>query len=127
MKLLTSILLWVSTLLVAALHAFAGIMKFMPVTDPAQLEMMASMGMTPDLGYILGVLELSILVLFLVPRTSTVGFVLMVGYMGGILATMITHAQDATIMYAVFALLTVSGYLRNPELRTRLLGKKVLA
>ncbi len=127
MKLFTSILMWVSTLLVAALHAFACVSKFMPVTDPAQLEMMASMGMTPTLSHILGVVELTTLVLFLIPRTSTVGFVLMVGYMGGVLATMLTHAQDATIIYVIFALLTVSGYLRNPELSARLLGKKISA
>lgn len=119
--------MWVSTLLIAALHAFAGIMKFMPVTDPAQQAMMASMGMTPNLDHALGVLELTILVLFLIPRTSTVGFVLMVGYMGGVLATMLTHGLDASFIYVIFAVLTLSGYLRNPELSARLLGKKISA
>ncbi len=116
---------WVCALLVAALHIFAGIMKFMPVTDPAQMAMMESMGMTPGLKYILGIVELVTVVLFLIPRTATVGFVLMVGYMGGVLAAMLTHNLDASFIYIVFALLTVSGYFRNPELTARLMGRKI--
>ena len=82
--------------------------------------MMQSMGMTPNFVYTLGVMELVIAVLFLIPRTSTVGFVLMVGYFGGVLATLLTHGQDATFIYIVLALLTVSGYFRNPELLQRI-------
>ena len=47
------------------------------------------------------------------------GFVLMVGYLGGVLATLLTHGQDPTMIYVAFVLLTISGYFRNPELLGR--------
>lgn len=118
-----SIIGWTCAILVSALNLFAGVMKYVPVTDPAQLEMMKSMGMTPELAHILGVIEIASTILFLIPRTSTVGFVLLVGYTSGILATLLTHGQDATIIYVVLALLTVSAYFRNPELLSRLKRK----
>ena len=78
----------------------------------------------------LGILELFIVLLFVVPRTSTVGFVLMVGYMGGALATNLTHGfsnMDAIPIYVSFLLLAVSAWFRNPELVSRLLKRPVLS
>jgi hypothetical protein len=76
----------------------------------------------------LGVLEIIIIVLFLIPRTSTVGFILMVGYLAGALATNLTHGftfAEAAPLYVLLLLLTISGYFRNPELVSRLMGKPV--
>ncbi len=117
----SSLVGWICTALVGALNIFAGVMKFMPV-DPAseQAKMMADMGMTPGLEHALGVIELTITLLYIIPRTSTVGFVLMVGYFGGVTATLLTHGQDATFAYVILAVLTVGAYFRNPELLTRL-------
>ena len=118
---LPSITGWTCAILVSALNLFAGIMKFVPVeTGSPQDLMMQQMGMTGGLIHVLGVIEIASVILFLIPRTSTVGFVLMVGYMGGVLATLLTHAQDATMIYVALALLTVSAYFRNPELLGRL-------
>lgn len=120
----SSIVGWVCALLVAAFNTFAGIMKFVPVapgTDAA--VMMERLGMTPGMMVPMAVLELAIVALFLVPRTSTVGFVLMIGYMGGALATNLTHGftnMEALPIYILFVLLAVSAWFRNPELTTRL-------
>lgn len=119
-----SIIGWIAAILVGALNIFAGIMKFVPV-DPSSPEaaVMQSMGMTPNLIHVLGVIELTSVVLFLIPRTSTIGFVLLVGYMSGALATVLTHAQDPTMLYVALALLTVSAYARSPELLKRARGQ----
>lgn len=126
MKLLGTIVGWVCALLVAALNLFAAVMKFVP-QDPASegAKFMLQLGITPQLAHVLGVLEFVIVALFLIPRTSTVGFVLMVGYLAGVLATLLTHAQDATPMYVALALVTVSAYFRNPELLWRAKGKSM--
>ncbi len=126
---LSSIVGWTCALLVAALNLFAAVMKFVPV-DPSSdsAAFMQKLGLTTDMEHVLGVLEFAIVVLFLIPRTSTVGFVLMIGYMGGILATMLTHgltSMDALMIYVAFALLTISAWFRNPELTARLLKKPV--
>ena len=120
---LTSIIGWTCTILVAALNIFAAVMKFVPVAPGSPQDVMMQQTGMNGLLHPLGVLELIIVVLFLVPRTSTVGFVLMVGYFGGVLATLLTHAQDPTMASVALLLIAISGWFRNRELTARLLGK----
>ncbi len=119
---------WICALLVAALNAFALVMKYVPVAPGSEAEaMLQKLGLTVNMQHVLGVVEGITLVLFLIPRTSTVGFVLMVGYMGGALATNLTHGfsnADVMPLYITFVLLTISAYFRNPELLSRLTKKK---
>lgn len=119
---------WICAILVAAFNLFAAIMKFVPVTPGSPADAMGQRLGVVGLEHQLGVLELIIIVLFLIPRTSTVGFVLMIGYMGGALATNLTHGftnMEALPIYISFILLTVSAYFRNPELLSRLLKRTV--
>jgi hypothetical protein len=118
----SSFIAWTCTLLVAAFNTFAGVMKFMPVTPDAE-AMMQKLGLTAGMEHALGVVELAIVVLYVWPRTSTVGFVLMVGYMAGALATNLTHGfsnMEALPIYITFVVMMISAYFRNPELLTRL-------
>ena len=119
---------WICAILVAAFNLFAAVMKFTPVVpDTEAYAMMERLGMN-GLMHQLGVLEFILVILFLIPRTSTIGFVLMVGYLGGALATNLTHGfgtADVMPMYITLLLLTVSAYFRNPELLSRVLGKSV--
>lgn len=127
MKMVVSIIGWTCTVLVAAFNIFAAVMKFMPVLpgSPAE-EMGQRLGLTMQFNHALGVLEFIIVALFLIPRTSTIGFVLMVGYMAGALATNLTHGfthMEALPIYISFVFLMISAYVRNPELLSRLLKK----
>ncbi len=125
-----SIIGWICSGLVAALTIFSGVMEFiMPMNDPEIVAYITILGLT-DLEYPLGAAKLVIAALFLYPRTSTVGFVLMVGYYGGALATNITHGvpmAEYAALVVVLALLTLSAYFRNPELLSRALGRPVPA
>lgn len=120
---LSSVIGWICIGLVAAFFLFSAVMKFMPVEGNADaIAMQQSLGIT---GFVqgLGVLQLIIFVLYVWPRTSTVGFVLMVGYMGGVLATNLTHGftqMEALPIYVTFAVMTLGAYLMNPELTKRL-------
>ncbi|OGJ61173.1 hypothetical protein A3C37_05345 [Candidatus Peribacteria bacterium RIFCSPHIGHO2_02_FULL_53_20] len=125
---LGTIIGWTCAILVAALNAFAAYSKFLPVVPGSPAEEYGKTLGTAGLERPLGVLEIIIVVLFLVPRTSTVGFVLMIGYMGGVLATMLTHGlshADSLMIYVALLLLTISAWFRNPELVARLRGKTV--
>lgn len=121
----SSIIGWICTVLVAALTIFSGIMEFiMPMDDPVTLAYITRLGIT-GLEYHLGAAKLVIAALYLFPRTSTVGFVLMVGYYGGALATNITHAVPVGEYFpllVVLVLLTIDAGLRKPELLARLKG-----
>lgn len=124
-----AILGWIPTILVAAFNTFAGISKFMTFPAGSDADIFSTnVGMKPIIHQ-LGVLELAIVVLFVVPRTSTVGFILMVGYMGGVLAANLTHGYtgfgDTIGIYITFAFLIWSAYFRNPELLSRLLKRQV--
>lgn len=119
---------WICALPVAAFNLFAAIMKFFPVEAGSQAEEFGRKLGTIGLERQLGVLELIIVALFLIPRTSTVGFVLMIGYMGGALATNLTHGfthVEALPIYIILVLLTISAWFRNPELTARLRKKPV--
>lgn len=120
---------WICTLLVAAFNTFAAVMKlFVPIEPGSAAEIMGQRLGTIGLERGLGVLELIIVVLYVWPRTSTVGFVLLVGYMGGSLATNLTHGfthMEALPIYITFAVMTLGAYFRNPELLTRLRTVKV--
>lgn len=125
---LNSIIGWICTILVSALTIFSGVMEFiMPMDNPETAAFVARLGIT-GMEYYLGAAKLIIAALYIWPRTSTVGFVLMVGYFGGVLATNMTHAipfAEYSMILVVLALLTVDAWFRKPELTARLLGKKI--
>ncbi len=126
---LNSVIGWICHGLVAAFTIFSGVMEF--IVDFSLPEMVAytdSLGIT-GMEYYIGAAKLAIVAVFLIPRTSTVGFVFMVGYFGGVLATHITHGMTSPAVnapiYVVFLLLTIGAWFRLPELTARLLGKKI--
>ena len=122
---LSNITGWVCAILVAAFTLMSAVMGVLLSGDPAAVEMGARLGIT-GMEYYLGLVKLIIVLLFLIPRTSTVGFVLIIGYYGGILATNITHGftfAETMPVYIAFILLTISAYGRNPELLSRIKGK----
>jgi hypothetical protein len=121
---------WICAILIAAFNLFAAVMKFVPVEPGSPGDVFATEVGMKGLEYQLGVVELIIVLLFVIPRTMTVGFILMVGYMAGILAANITHGfttMEVLPIYISLLLLAVVGWLRHPELTARLRGKVVQA
>ena len=68
----------------------------------------------------IAILELSLAVLYLLPRTSLLGTVLLTGYLGGATVTHIIGREPFAPPVVIGALLFTSAYLRYPELRSRL-------
>lgn len=125
----SSIVGWICVGLVSALTLFSAVMEFVPVTDPAMLAYIERIGVG-DIAYALGIAKFVLVALYIIPRTSTVGFVLLVSYYAGALATHITHGltfMENIMLVVVLAVMTVGAYFRNPELLTRLKGKPVVA
>ncbi|HLT90709.1 MAG TPA: DoxX family protein [Woeseiaceae bacterium] len=71
----------------------------MPVAE----ETMAELGWPPGYTLMLGVIELACIVLYLVPRTSVLGAVLMTGLLGGAMATHI-RAESALFTHTLFSI-----------------------
>lgn len=89
----------------------------MPVAE----EIMAQLGWPPGYAFAIGVLELTLVLLYLFPRTSVLGAILFMGLLGGAMATQI-RAESPLFSHVLFSLylgLVMWGglWLRDEKLR----------
>lgn len=89
----------------------------MPVAE----ETMAQLGWPAGYAFGIGVLELTLVVLYLIPRTSVLGAVLFMGLLGGAMATQIRAETPlySHILFSIYLGLFMWGglWLRDPKLR----------
>jgi hypothetical protein len=114
---------WTLTGLVGLfLIGVSGIPKFFDF--PGKADMMAKLQIPLNLLPTLGVIEISVAVLYLIPRTAFLGAVLATGYLGG---AMWTHLRvgDAWFFPIIVAVLMWLGLaLRHPVIIRLLLGQE---
>jgi uncharacterized membrane protein YphA (DoxX/SURF4 family) len=89
----------------------------MPITD----EIMTELGWPPGHVIWIGILELTLVLLYLYPRTSVLGAVLFMGLLGGAMATHV-RAESPLFSHQLFSIylgLFMWGglWLRDPALR----------
>ena len=89
----------------------------MPVAE----ETMAQLGWPAGYAFTIGIIELACLVLYLIPRTSMLGAVLMMALLGGAMATQIRAGSPlfTHILFSLYLGLFMWGglWLRDPRLR----------
>ena len=89
----------------------------MPIAE----ETMAQLGWPAGFAVMIGFIELGCLILYLIPRTSVLGAVLMMGLLGGAMATQIRAGSPlfSHILFSLYLGLFMWGglWLRNPKLR----------
>jgi hypothetical protein len=89
----------------------------MPVAE----ETMAALGWPAGYAFAIGLVELACLALYLVPRTSLLGAVLMTGLLGGAMATQIRVENPlfSHVLFSVYLGLFMWGglWLRDPRVR----------
>jgi hypothetical protein len=89
----------------------------MPIAE----ETMAQLGWPAGYALMIGFIELGCLVLYLIPRTSVLGAVLMMALLGGAMATQIRAGSPlfSHILFSLYLGLFMWGglWLRNPHLR----------
>jgi hypothetical protein len=112
-----NILGWVLAAIVAVLFIGSGVFKLSGAS--ATIEMTKVVGGAANLT-ILGILELFIATLFLVPRTGVVGALLMIAYMGGAMAVLFVSGKSIVPLIVIEILIWVTATLRFPELVQRL-------
>jgi len=91
------------------------------LTGSQQLtEGMAHLGLPDAMVRPLAILELSCVVLYLIPKTSVLGAILLAGYMGGAICTH-WRVGDVFVTQAALGVLVWLGlWLREPRLRALL-------
>ena len=108
----------VLTTLAALFLTFDTVLKVLKL-GPA-VEGTVSLGYPLDSVRVIGIVELVCLVLYLVPRTSVLGALLLTGYLGGAIATHVRIGNPlfTHILFPVYVALFVWGglFLRDPRL-----------
>jgi hypothetical protein len=88
---------------------------------PVAEETMAQLGWPPGYVLMIGIIELTCVVLYLIPRTSVLGAVLMMALLGGAMATQIRAGSPlfSHILFSIYLGLFMWGglWLRDPRVR----------
>jgi DoxX-like family len=88
---------------------------------PAVADSFRQLGYPVALAPVIGVLLLACLAVYLVPRTSVLGAILLTGYLGGAVATHVRVGNPlfSHVLFPVYVALVVWAglYLREPRLR----------
>ena len=103
--------------LVTFVFVATGVMKF---TGGEQNVQMAELVGGASTLHILGGLQIFFALLFWIPRTAVVGFLLMACYMAGAMATHLVIKESFVLQTGIETLIWVTGFVRFPELTQRL-------
>lgn len=99
--------------------AFDTVLKLLVLAPAVQAT--TALGYPAATVFWIGAIELFCLVLYLVPRTSVLGAILLVGYLGGAVATHVRVGNPllSHTFFPVYVALMLWGglYLREPRLR----------
>jgi hypothetical protein len=105
---------WVlSGLISLFLIAASGLPKFMDWEGKE--EMMGKMGWSTDVMLKIGIVEIALAVLFLVPRAAFIAAVLLTGYLGGAVATHVRVGDAFFFPIIVGVLVWIALGLRDPR------------
>jgi hypothetical protein len=114
-------MLWAGRILSALpvlMLLFSASMKF--VQTPPVAEGFAHLGYPMSVALGLGILEIACTLLYVIPRTSVLGAILLTGYLGGATATHL-RVGDPYFMPVLLGVLVWAGlYLRDARLRALL-------
>ena len=112
---------WSLAALVSLLFVGSSIGKITGNEDA--LKMAVQIGLDASTFKLLGILELSSAILFLIPRTGILGTLLLAAYMGGAIAVHSSHGISIVAPTVIEAFIWIAAIVRFPELKTRILGQ----
>jgi hypothetical protein len=111
---------WVLSGLSSAALLISGAFKFMPVSDPAMEESLRHIGWRADQLPSLGILEIAVVIVYLIPQTAVLGAILTAAYMGGAVATHVRVGDPFFAQVIIGVLFWLGLWLREPRLREML-------
>jgi hypothetical protein len=88
---------------------------------PMAVDGTAQLGYPADVVFPLGLIQIALLVLYVIPRTSALGAILWTGYLGGAVATHVRlgHPLFAEVLFPIYvaAFLWAGLWLRDERVR----------
>ena len=110
---------WVATAIAALMLTASATMKFLFVSGRMTKDLgegMAHLGIPESLVLTLAIIEITCVILYLIPRTTVLGAILITGYLGGAVCTHL-RVGDAVFGPLLPGILTWVGlYLRDPRI-----------
>lgn len=106
---------WVISVLPSLVFVMSAVMKFMG--GPEIAKGVEHLGLRTSMVLPLAVLEITCVLIYLIPPTAVLGAILMAGYVGG---TIITHwrmGEPVFVQIGLGVALWLGLYLREPRLR----------
>ena len=101
--------------LLSLLFAMSAVMKLKGGAEV--MEGMAHLGLPVSLILPLGILEISCIVIYLIPATSIVGAILLTGYIGGAILAHLRIGEPIVMQIALGVCVWLGLYLRENRLR----------
>ncbi len=115
---------WVLTILVGLfLIGVSGVPKF--IDFPGKTEMFDHLGIITELSPILGVLEVGVTLLLLIPRTSFLGAILVTGYLGGAVWAHLRVGDPWFFPIIIGVVMWIALGLRYPAIFALAMGKSL--
>jgi len=112
-------MLWVSYIISALpvlLLLFSGVLKLMK--PAAIVQSFAHFGYPESVIFGIGILEIACTIIYLIPRTSILGAILLTGYLGGATATNVRIGDPQFFMPILVGVFVWGGlFFREPRLR----------
>jgi hypothetical protein len=114
---------WGLTGLVGILFLGSGAAKLMMIEGSKDAADTLKMGIELSTLKSIAVIEILCAVLFLIPRTGVLGFGLLTAYMGGAIATHLTHGLPVLAPCVILGFVWITTLVRFPEVGQRLFAK----
>ena len=112
-------MLWTGRILSGLPVAFIVVSGIAGLLKPEMIsEGMNQLGYSMSLGLKITILELIFIVIYLIPRTSVLGAILMTAYLGGATASHLRVGQSPLVPIVVAVLLWAGLYCRDAKLRS---------
>lgn len=105
----------VISVLVSLLFLFSAVLKIKD--GPEMLKGFARLGIPESMTIPLAILEISIVVIYLIPATSILGAILVTGYVGGTICTAWRVGDPFYLQIVLGILIWLGLYLRESRLR----------
>jgi hypothetical protein len=106
---------WILVGLMSALVIMSATMKLMAGADAEIAVNFVKWGLEGKL-MLVGMGELIAAILFLIPRTSSLGVLLLSAHFGGAISTHMEHGEMFIPQAIMLLVIWVANYLRNPEM-----------
>ncbi|MES2734613.1 MAG: DoxX family protein [Bacteroidota bacterium] len=104
---------WVLVGLLGALFIFSAFMKLKGGEEIA--ANFAKLGLTGK-ELLIGIGELLTIILFIIPRTSSLGVLLLSAYVGGAIVTHMAQGESYLFPSILLVVVWIANWLRNPEM-----------